>query len=37
MKLLKWLVGVAAAAAALIIVLPALMRRRELAEWHPGM
>ena len=37
MKILKWLVGIAADAAALIIVLPALARRKELAEWHPGM
>ncbi len=35
MKLLKWLVGAAAAAAALVIVLPALAGRKELAEWHP--
>ncbi len=37
MKILKWMVGVAAAAAAIIIVLPALVSRKELTEWHPQM
>ncbi len=35
MRCLKWLVGIAAAAAALVIVVPALVHRKELAEWQP--
>lgn len=37
MRILKWIVGIMAAGAALVIVLPALVSRRGMAEWHPGM